>query len=174
MDDSPTKPPTSEGHNCPQCGATLDAVDRFCRICGLEQHNHAAAVTALIARLLPEKIDAALKGRVREQKVVEIETAELLAERAMKWLKALGFFLGIPVLLVVAILSFFGIKTWAELESVSTKTVNLQKSLVEPQERLSQATQQIKQLQTDLTKRRNRSAEKYLRLASGRIVLKTN
>src|SRR4051794_24875155 len=117
MDDTPIRPSTGEGHNCPQCGTALQAGDRFCRQCGLEQHSDTAAINALITRILPARIDAALRERLREQKVVEVETAELLAERATKWLKALGFFLGIPIVLVAAIFSFFGIKGWSELQN---------------------------------------------------------
>jgi len=150
MDDAPVKVPVTGGHNCPQCGTTLDAQDRFCRSCGLEQNVDAAAVGSAIARILPGRVDAALKERLREQKVVEVETAELLAERAMKWLKTLGFFLGIPVLLVVAIFSFVGIKAWSDLQNVASQTLNLQRNLTEPQQRLSQAIEQIKQLQANL------------------------
>ncbi|MGA8656384.1 MAG: hypothetical protein WB586_09560 [Chthoniobacterales bacterium] len=97
--------------------------------------------------MLPERIDAALKDRIREQKVVEVETAELLAERAIKWLKAFGFFLGIPILLVVAIFSFVGVKTWSDLKYVAEQTSELQKNLSEPQRQLALTTQKIEQLQ---------------------------
>lgn len=141
---------TGDTRSCPQCGAPLDAGDRFCRKCGLEQHPDAAAVSALIERMLPGRIDAALKERLRDQKVVEVETAEALADRAIKWLRTLGFFVGIPVALVAAIFSFFGITGWSELRRVSQETLDLQKNLVEPQKRLAQANQQIEKLQVDL------------------------
>jgi hypothetical protein len=150
MDDASDKPPTEQRRNCTQCGAALDAGDRFCRMCGLEQRTDAETISAIVARILPERIDAMLKDRIREQKVVEIETAELLAERAVKWLKVVGFFLGIPVLLAVAIFSFLGIKTWSDLQSVASETLALQRNLTEPRQRLAQASQQIQQLQTEL------------------------
>src|SRR2546429_42129 len=87
---------------CPQCGAALGQGDRFCRGCGLELDGDQEKLFALIERIVPDRVDAALKVRLKEQKVVEIETAELLAERAVKWLKILGFLLGIPVILVVS------------------------------------------------------------------------
>jgi hypothetical protein len=91
---------------------------------------------------LPARIDAALRDRLREQKLVEVETAELLAERAMKWLKTLAFFLGIPILLVIAIFSFFGIKAWSDL-------LDLQNNLTQPKLRLSQLTEQIGKLESE-------------------------
>jgi hypothetical protein len=181
MEDAPAKP-LGERHQCTQCGSLLEAGDRFCRTCGLEQSTNTATIVALVARILPDRIDAALKQRIREQKVVEVETAELLAERAMKWLKALGFFLGIPVVLAVAIFSFFGIKAWSDLQSVASKTLDLQRSLTEPQQRLGQATQQIAKLQADLDEaqkslsmkilevgKRQDSLEEQLKIVRGRL-----
>ena len=148
----PSGEPTAAAktHNCAQCGAGLDFADRYCRACGLEQRADAAAASLLVARILPGRIDAALKDRIREQKVVEVEIAELLAERAIKWLKSLAFFLGIPIAMMAAILSFLEIKAWSDLQRVASQTLELQKNLAEPKQRLAQATEQIAQLQTDL------------------------
>lgn len=137
-------------HRCSQCSTIVDAQDRFCRSCGLGQGVDAAAVASLIARILPERIDAVLKERFRDQKLVELETAELVAERAIKWLKTLGFFFGIPFLAVVAIFSFVGIKTWSDVQNVASQTFDLQKTLTEPKQRLAQAVQDIERLRVNL------------------------
>jgi hypothetical protein len=104
----------------------------------------------MVSRLLPDRIDAALKERLKDQKVVEIETAELLAERAIKWLKALGFLIGIPLVMAAVFFSFLGIKSWSDLQSVAQKTAELQQQLTEPRRQLANAVDQIKQLQSDL------------------------
>ena len=150
MNETHSEAGADKGRTCPQCGAVLDQTDRFCRSCGLELHPDKEAIAALIELILPDRIDAALKSRLREQKVIEVETAELLAERAIKWLKALGFLLGVPVLLFVGSLSFIGVKTWSDLQSVAEKTAELQKNLTEPAQKLAQSTRQIAQLQIDL------------------------
>ena len=164
MNDAPIQTAATQGHSCPQCGTILDAQDRFCRSCGLEQNIDTAAVASLIGRILPGRIDAALKDRLRDQTTVELETAELVAERAMKWLKTLGFFLGIPIVVVIALFSFVGIKTWSDMQNVATQTVNLQKTLtdlasqtadlqktlVEPKRQLAQAVHEIDQLKANL------------------------
>jgi predicted amidophosphoribosyltransferase len=77
---------------CTRCGTDVDRMDRFCRKCGLALRAEAGAIEAYLAQILPGRGDAALKDRFKEQKSVEVETAELLAERAMKWLRAFGFF----------------------------------------------------------------------------------
>jgi hypothetical protein len=96
--------------------------------------------------MLPERIDAALKDRIREQKVVEVETAQLLAERAITWLKVFGFFLGIPVLLAVAIFSFVGVRTWSDLKSVAEQTTELQKNVSLSQKNLAERTTELQNL----------------------------
>jgi hypothetical protein len=106
MEQSHNKTQPSVERNCPECGMTSDNSDRFCRRCGHELNPDIGAIEAYLGRILPERIDLALKDRVKEQKVVELETVELIAERAIKWLKAFAFFLGIPGLLIAGILSF--------------------------------------------------------------------
>jgi hypothetical protein len=147
VDDPPTKAPGNIARSCPQCGLGLGPTDRFCASCGLELRGDTEAISALISRMLPERIDAALKDRIREQKVVEVETAQLIAERAIKWLQVFGFLLGIPGLLLVAIFSFVGVKTWSDLKNVAEQTSELQKNLSEPRRQLAFTTQKIEQLQ---------------------------
>ncbi len=126
MTDNPIEPSEAIG-KCPTCGFTSDAADRFCRNCGAELKADTEAVLAVVARLLPERIDALLKERFKEQKLVEVETAELLADRAIKWLKILGFFVGIPVVLIAVFLSFLGIQSWLQaqidLPDISTPSI---------------------------------------------------
>src|ERR1700738_541227 len=110
---------------CPQCHSACTADDRFCRSCGTYLRDDARAIDAYLAKAVPERIDAALAVRFRDQKVVEVETAEKLAERAMGWLKVVGFFVGIPILVCSALLSFLGIKTFSALEVASQKASNL-------------------------------------------------
>jgi hypothetical protein len=107
----------ASGPKCPQCHAGCRVDDRFCRNCGTYLREDAQAIDAYLAKVVPERIDAALAARFRDQKIVEVETAEKLAERAMGWLKLAGFFVGIPLLACGAVLSFLGIKTFSDLET---------------------------------------------------------
>jgi hypothetical protein len=115
----------ASGPHCPQCHAACTAADRFCRSCGTYLREDAQAIDAYLAKVVPERIDAALAVRFRDQKIVEVETAEKLAARAMGWLKVVGFFVGLPILVCSAVLSFLGIKTFSDLEVASQKASNL-------------------------------------------------
>jgi hypothetical protein len=56
------------------------------------------------------------RNTVQRPKIVEIESMELISERAITWLKISGFFLGIPAVMVIAFLSFLGVKTYRNIE----------------------------------------------------------
>ena len=102
------------------------AGDRFCRNCGLELRDDAGAIETYLAKVVPERIDAALKARFKDQKIVEVETAEKIAERAIGWLKTLGYLVGIPAVLFGAFLSFMGIKTYSDFEKASQKAAQFE------------------------------------------------
>jgi hypothetical protein len=118
-----------EGSRCPRCDRPYDPDDLFCRQCGLEVRGDAGAIEAYLSKITPLRVDAILKDRFRDQKVVEVETAELLADRAMKWMKTIGYFAGIPLLFAGAILSFFGYKTYSDFAKISEQTVALEKQV---------------------------------------------
>src|SRR5262249_54868221 len=114
---------TEEGNGaaegrCPRCHQLIDLTDRYCRGCGLKLPQDANEVGAYVEALLPKKIDEALASRFKDQKVVEIETSEQIADRAMKWMKLAGFFLGVPLALIAGLISFLGYKTYADIEKL--------------------------------------------------------
>jgi predicted nucleic acid-binding Zn-ribbon protein len=67
---------------------------------------------------LRQQIQTGIEEQFKDQKVVEIETAEAIATRLSNWAKLLGFFVGIPLALLGLSLGFFGIKTYDDLEKL--------------------------------------------------------
>src|SRR5262249_13410928 len=120
---------TSDQLSCPRCETAYLAGDRFCRNCGLELHGDVPAIEAYLAKVVPERLDSAMAARFKEQRVVEVEIAEKLAERAVGWLKTFGFLIGIPVLIFGAILSFVGIKAYSDFEKVLQKAESFETSV---------------------------------------------
>jgi hypothetical protein len=134
----PTTPPA-----CPRCQNPRRANERFCYNCGLELREDAGEIEAYLSKILPTRVDAILKARLSEQKLVEVETAELLAERAMKWMKTIGYFVGIPLLAASVVLSFFGYKTYSDFEKASEKAAQFAKRIEEETARFEPAQQKI-------------------------------
>jgi hypothetical protein len=139
-----------EGSKCPRCQAPSAAADRFCRSCGLELRNDSEAIEAYLAKVLPERIDGALKTRFKEQKVIEIETAEKLAERAMGWLKTLAYLIGIPALVFGTILSFLGIKTYSDFDKASQKAETFQTTVTTAEKQFGGIQGRVKALDESL------------------------
>lgn len=62
-------------------------------------------------------VDKAIQDRLKDSKVVDIETSEKIASRLSEWAKLFGFFIGIPLALFAGILSFLGFRSYKDLVS---------------------------------------------------------
>ena len=59
-------------------------------------------------------VSEAVASRVKDSKVVEVETAEAIAERLIGWAKTTAMFAGVPLGLLVIVLTVLGISNWAD------------------------------------------------------------
>ena len=59
-------------------------------------------------------VSDAVTSRVKDSKVIEIETAQAIAERLVGWAKTAAIFTGIPLTLLVVVLTVLGISNWAD------------------------------------------------------------
>ena len=141
---------TAQGGSCPQCKTPFTASDRFCRNCGSQLRDDTQTIDIQLARVLPGRIDAAIKARFHEQKLVEIETAQQVAERAMGWLKTVGFFVGIPLLVCGIALSLFGIKTYSDLQTAAEKAAKLENVATGAEKQMEAAKKRIDDIDTSL------------------------
>jgi hypothetical protein len=67
---------------------------------------------------------------LRDQKIVEVEIAESVVERVMKWTRNLAFFVGIPLILLVGALTVWGIKSFADFQKIiATKQADVEREL---------------------------------------------
>ena len=69
---------------CIRCLAPMEPSDRYCRNCGMEAASEEAKTETYLAQILPDRVDALLEKRFKEQKIIEIETTELISEKAIK------------------------------------------------------------------------------------------
>lgn len=102
---------------CGKCGKQSPAGKRFCGDCGATLAG-AVAVDDVVLR---ETIRSILKESIADQKVVELETAQAVATRLSDWGKLFGFFVGIPLAILVVGLGALGIKTYADFSGVVKK-----------------------------------------------------
>jgi uncharacterized protein YoxC len=107
-----------------------------------------------------DTLNTEIKQRFQDEKAVELEITEKIADRAIKWAKVFGFFAGIPLAIFAIILSFLGIKTYSDLqkssEKVTTATSQLgeaQKTLKSAQESSQKLIDATAQVESDIQKR---------------------
>lgn len=99
--------------NCNRCGHSLGPDDVFCPRCGAQAE--VLSLASLDARL--NTLQARIGSTERsEQRIVEIETTEMVVSRVMKWTKMFLFFAAVPAALV---LIFLGVLVGRKIENVN-------------------------------------------------------
>jgi tetrahydromethanopterin S-methyltransferase subunit G len=88
---------------CANCHSTNPDGQKFCGQCG----------TPLVLSLR-EQIQVFLKEQTKEQKLLEIETAQSVVTRLSDWGKLFGLVVGIPLALLAVVLTILGIKTYGD------------------------------------------------------------
>ncbi|OWQ85697.1 hypothetical protein CDN99_21710 [Roseateles aquatilis] len=96
---------------CLACGGGNPASNRFCGRCGHEFSLSGRTLEASVELAIQAALPHAIKDRLTDSNLVELQLAERVAERLSKWIK----YIGIPVGVVVAGLSFFGIQASLDL-----------------------------------------------------------
>ena len=75
----------------------------------------------IIGARVQAAVDKSVNTALKDQTLVELETAENVAVRSMKWAKIVGFFVSIPLILFAVLFSFLGVKTYFDLRDVGAK-----------------------------------------------------
>jgi hypothetical protein len=101
---------------CPRCKAGNPDGKRFCGDCGSPLDPALLAANQFIETSVRSQVQSILNENYKDQKLVEMETTQAIASRFSEWAKLLGFFVGIPVALLLLVLAAFGIKTYSDFE----------------------------------------------------------
>lgn len=86
-------------------------------------------------------VSEAVAARIKDSKVIEVETAQAIAERLIGWAKTAAIFTGIPLGLLVVVLTVLGISNWTDFskridegkKDVATKIDDARQSISEVQ-----------------------------------------
>jgi hypothetical protein len=133
---------------CAKCKAPNPEGKKYCGDCGAFLDPNVGPILAVIESNLRQQIQAALKEQFSDQKVVEIETTQAIVARVLDWAKLLGFFIGIPLALLVLLLGFLGVKTYSDF-SVLVK--NAQQDTAQKLQQAQQQAEEIKKEGDKLT-----------------------
>jgi hypothetical protein len=134
---------------CKRCSTENPADARFCAGCGAPLGAEWDAIERVIDERLEQRIRAVLKSEFADQKALELETTEKIADRTLKWAKTFGFFVGIPVVLSIALLGAIGLKTWSDVTVARENIAKASSDLNVALKQLDLASQRTKDVLTD-------------------------
>jgi hypothetical protein len=120
---------------CPNCGASSPDDKRFCSDCGALLDANFGAIKQYLDANLRREIQASLREDFRDQKLVQLETTEAIAEKLTSWAKLFAFFVGIPIFLAVTLFGWLGLKSYSDFsKAVSDATGEISVALKEAQD----------------------------------------
>src|SRR5882724_6990882 len=99
---------------CPQCNSPSAEGKKYCADCGTPLDPQAKHLETFVKTQVEESI----KERFKDQKLVDIETSQAIAERFHGWAKLFGFFVALPVAIVLIVLSFLGIQKYSDFKNM--------------------------------------------------------
>jgi hypothetical protein len=138
---------------CPVCQASNPADHRCCKECGARLNSESQA--------LAEQVLTILKRELRDQKVVELETSQAILERVSGWAKLLGFFVAIPLAILLATLTIWGVTKFTDFNAkVDQAQADVNKKLSAAGSKADQLATTSTQLETQYQQLRE-NAQRY-------------
>ena len=102
---------------CAQCKAQNADGKKFCGDCGAPLDPAAATAKTAANSALRDQVQQIIEQHYKDQKVVEIETAQAVASRLLDWGKLFAFFVGVPAAILLLTLGALGIKTYSDFSA---------------------------------------------------------
>jgi hypothetical protein len=151
---------------CSRCSTSNNQSNRFCTACAAPLGAEWQAWERIIDDRLAERIRQTLKDEFRDQKALEIETTEKIADRTVRWAKIFGFFVGLPVAVIIAILWFIGVKTWSDVSAAREKVTTVTADLSSAQKQLGEVNTRTKEAMADADSLKHKVDEAREQLAA--------
>ena len=104
--------------NCPVCKSASPEGKRYCGDCGAFLDSTLGPVKDYLDANVRAQVAAVLREQYKDQKLLESEIAEGVATKLSGWAKLLGFFIGIPLGILVITLGAIGIKNYLDFMSL--------------------------------------------------------
>jgi hypothetical protein len=137
---------------CTECKRQNQPDSKFCVECGTLLAPIQWPAGEFRAYLRREIVDT-VHDEFKDQKTVEIETTQAIAERLAGWAKLLWAFVGIPVGVLLFVIAFLGVKSYSDF---SSKVAQAQSEVTK---RLERAKVETDSLLANLEKRKTALAK---------------
>jgi hypothetical protein len=101
--------------DCVRCKASNPDDKKFCGDCGMPLDPALSQLSEIVEHAVDKQLQAALDSRLKDSKVVQVETAEAIEERLTNWAK---FYVGIPAAILAVVLALFGISKFSDFANL--------------------------------------------------------
>jgi hypothetical protein len=135
--------------DCLRCAASNPDSKKYCGDCGAPLQLDSASVRDFLATGMREEIQRAIKDQLKDQKVVEVEVTEAIVTRLSNWGKALTYLVGVPLGLLVLVLSILGINKLSDLSGLVD--VAKHKAELTMNSQIEDARKQVETAQKDMS-----------------------
>jgi len=127
---------------------------RYCGNCGVPLAHTPPIPIEVTPSRLREEIRAALKEQVKDQRLLEVETAAAVVTRVSGWMKLIGIFGAIPLGLLAAILILLGVSSYADFTAqVKEGRKEIEKNLKDTQDRAKLLQAEVEKEYADIARR---------------------
>ena len=99
---------------CPHCNSPSVEGKKYCADCGTPLDPQ----TKHLETFVKTQVEEAIQQRFRNQKLVDIETSQAVAERLHGWAKLFGFFVGLPFAALLIVLGVGGIEKYSDFKKM--------------------------------------------------------
>ncbi|MCP4406058.1 MAG: hypothetical protein GY801_53290 [bacterium] len=147
---------------CLRCNVSNPEGQKYCGNCGMNLDPTLGPLKDFLESNLQQEVQAVLKEQIKDQKVLEVETAQAIVSKLSDWAKLFAYCVGIPLTLLLIVLGVLGIKTYTDISKAADKAEKtitqrvsevLQKSqkFNDESARLQEAQQKLQEQQVALT-----------------------
>jgi F0F1-type ATP synthase membrane subunit b/b' len=149
--------------NCPRCNTPSPEGKNYCADCGTPLNITLTYLEGFVTKQIKESLDAKFK----DQKLVEMETAQAVVERVYGWSKLFAYFIAIPLALLLVGFSIAGIRKYEDF----TGLVRGAEAQIKPRLEQANASSEAAKQQADEAQRKaegaRKTVESELKSASG-------
>jgi uncharacterized coiled-coil protein SlyX len=138
--------------NCLRCNNPSPEGKKFCADCGSPLDLEAIRFEARVGKAVEET----LNSKFKDQKFIQLETSQAIAERLQGWAKLFGFFVGLPFAMLLLIVSVFGIEKVSDLREL----VDGVEKQVKPRVQEAKSSAEQAQAMADDAQKKSVAAEK--------------
>jgi len=106
---------------CTVCGSSNPQENRFCGSCGASFDFALQRIREDLSSHIAEQIATVTAGW-KEQKLLDIETTEVIVDRLQKWAKLFAFFTAVPLALIALWLGLLGYSSYKDFRAKVDQT----------------------------------------------------